>query len=308
MNSIVLPNKPKKWIAALLGLAFPPIGMMYVARAKLALAYLSLAILVGVLSILSSGWKGATNYMSLLLSVLGAFHAYLLASRYPDERPRPAYSRWYGVTGTAFGFLALVVVTRAFFFEPFRAPSGSMLPTIPTRASLIVQKWGYGNYGTYGMSILHMPISSPLSRGELIVFEFPSDRSVSYVKRLVGLPGDKIAYRRKQLFVNGNAVPLRPNGDYFDPESLNYTPRFVESLSGAEYSVLVGNKANMLPIGTPRFPFSERCIYGKEEVSCEVPAGHFFTIGDNRDNSNDSRMWGFVPADHIVGKVVLVGS
>jgi len=303
-----MPNKPKKWIAALLGLVSPPVGMMYVAHAKLALAYLSLAIVLGVLGILSSTWKAAADYISLLLAVVGASHAYLLAKRYPDEKPRPAYSRWYGILGAVACLVVLAVVTRTFFFEPFRSPSASMLPTIPVRAGLLVQKWGYGNYGTYGRSLLHMPISSPLTRGELIVFEFPSDRSVSYVKRLVGLPGDKITYREKHLFVNGNAIPLRPNGDYFDPDSVRYIPRFVESLSGNEYSVLIEKGPGVLPPGVPRFPFAEKCTYTAEEMACEVPIGHFFTVGDNRDNSNDSRMWGFVPADHVVGKVVFVGS
>jgi signal peptidase I len=303
-----MPNKPKKWIAALLGLVSPPVGMLYTAHAKLALAYFSLAIVLGVLSILSSAWKAAAHYIPLLLAVVGASHAYLLATKYPDEKARPSYSRWYGVLGAVICIVALAVVTRAFFFEPFRAPSSSMLPTIPARASLVVQKWGYGNYGAYGLTLLHKPISSPLARGDLIVFELPSDRSVSYVKRLVGLPGDKVAYRGKQLFINGDAVPLRPNGDYFDPDSLIYTPRFVESLSGNEYTVLIGKKSGAITTGTPQFPFSERCTYDKEEVSCEVPAGHLFTVGDNRDNSNDSRMWGFVPTDNVVGKVVFIGS
>jgi len=303
-----MPNKPKKWIAALLGLLSPPVGMMYAAHAKLALAYLSLAIAFGVLGILSSAWMAATGYISLLLAAVGACHTYLVAKKYPDDRPRPTYSRWYGILGAVACLVVLAVVTRAFFFEPFRAPSASMLPTIPARASLVVQKWGYGNYGTYGLSLLHTPIASPLARGEVIVFELPSDRSVRYVKRLVGLPGDKVAYREKQLFINGAAVPLHPNGDYFDPESLGYTPRFVESLSGNEYSVLIGKRPNAVTGGPPRFPFSERCTYDKDEVSCEVPVGHYFTVGDNRDNSNDSRMWGFVPASHVVGKVVFVGS
>ena len=282
---------------------------MYAAQARMALAYFSFAAILGVLGISSSAWRAAAGYISLLLAVVGSSHAYLLATKYPDEKARPTYSRWHGLLGAVACSIVLTVVTRAFFFEPFRAPSASMLPTIPVRASLIVQKWGYGNYGTYGLSLLHTSISAPLARGELFVFEFPPDRSVSYVKRLVGLPGDKIRYREKQLFINGDAVPQRPNGDYFDAESLRYTPRYLESLSGNEYSVLMENGPSVLPPGLPRLPFSERCTaYAPDEMVCEVPAGHLFMIGDNRDKSNDSRTSGFVPADHVIGRVVFVGN
>jgi signal peptidase I len=306
-NFISMPNKPKKWIAVLLGLVSPPIGMMYVAQIRLAAAYFFFLASFAMVSMLSSEWRASTVYLPLVLAVLGATHAYLLAKKYPDEKPRPTYSRWYGILGAAAGVVVLVVGVRAFFFEPFRAPSGSMLPTVPAGAGLIVQKWGYGNYGSYGMNLLRAPTSSAIHRGDIIVFEFPSNRSLNFVKRVVGLPGDKIAYRGKQLFINGVAAPLRPAGDYFNRESLDHTPRFVESLPGIEYSVLIHNEVSTF-MRPPPFSLSERCTYDKEEISCEVPAGHFFTLGDNRDNSNDSRMWGFVPSDHLIGKVVFVGS
>lgn len=299
--------KPNKWIAALLGFVAPPLAMMYVARAKLALVYLVLIITAGIAGILSSHWGAASGYASLAVALGGAWHAYVLASRFPDDGPRPAYSRWYGVIGAFACFAVLVLGVRAFVVEPFRAPSGSMLPTIPFRAVLLVKKWGYGNYGTFGLSVMRGAASAPLSRGDLIVFEFPSNRSVVYVKRLVGLPGDKVTYREKQLFINGLAVPLRPDGEFHDLESIRHIPRFVESMSGKEHSVLMEKRPDFA-MAKPRFPLSERCTYLAGEISCDVPAGHFFVMGDNRDNSQDSRFWGFVPADHIVGKVVFVGS
>lgn len=302
-----MSNKPNKWIAAVLGLVLMPTGMMYVARAKLALAYFSVAMTVAVLGFVSPVWPAASGAALAVLVIACAVHAFRLAKRYPDGMPRPGYSRWYGVTATVVGWVVFVVVVRSFLYEPYRAPSGSMLPTIPERAHLIAQKWGYGNYGTFGVNLRRAPIAAPLARGDLIVFEFPQDRSVSFVKRLVGLPGDKIAYREKRLFINGEAVPLRPAGDFVGAGPfVGRKLQFIESLAGREHGVLLGEAPSRLDGRTADFPFSERCTYEQGAMACEVPPGHFFVLGDNRDNSNDSRMWGFLPANHVIGKVVFI--
>lgn len=149
-------------------------------------------------------------------------------------------------------------------------------------------------------------ISSPLRRGDIIVFEYPPDRNLHYAKRLIGLPGDKVSYQGKKLSINGSPIALRQAADYFDPKALSYTPAFVESLMGIEYSVLI-QKDSPASVPVPHtFPFRDKCSYDSEGVTCEVPSGHYFAMGDNRDNSNDSRMWGFIPADHVVGKVLYV--
>jgi len=302
-----MPNKPKTWIAAVLGFLSPPVGLLYAAHAPAALAYFALGLAVGVLGMLSLAWRTPASLATLLLMLVGAWHAWRLARSYPDEKPRPGYSRWYGLLGAVAGVSAIVLLFRSFLFEPFRAPSASMLPTVPVHASLIAQKWGYGHYGSFGRTLLRTPISAPLARGDLVVFDYPPDPSVVFVKRLVGLPGDKIAYRGKQLFINGAAVPLRPDGDFVDPDTHRTLGRFIEALPGGEHAVLIGEQAFPLRPES-KFPFSEQCRYGADEVACEVPPGHFYVLGDHRDNSNDSRMWGFVPADHIVGRIVFVGS
>jgi len=301
------PNKPRNWIAAVLGLVSPPVGMLYTAQVWAALAYFTVGIAVGVAGFLLPAWKLAADCVTLLLAVVGAVHAYRLARQYPDDKPRPGYSRWYGILLAVVGVVVVITAIRAFFYEPFRAPSSSMLPTIPMRATLIAQKWGYGNYGTFGGTLLRRPISAPLARGDVIVFEFPEDRSISFVKRVVGLPGDKITYRGRQLSINGEPVPLRPDGNYYDTEHRRDLTRLVEALPGREYGVLASERPPFIPVHL-EFPLSEKCTHTPEEISCDVPAGHYFTLGDNRDNSRDSRFWGFVPADHIVGKVVYVGS
>lgn len=280
--------------------------MMYVAQIRWAGAYLLIALIIGVVGEFYLRETAIAGAIQILFALTCATHAYRLAARYSDEEPRPTYSRWYALLGTAIGLFSVAFGVRAFLVEPFRFPSGSMLPTIPLRAHLIVQKWGYGNYGTYSLNLFHTSISAPLSRGDIIIFEFPPDRSLHYAKRLIGLPGDKIAYRAKRLSVNGTPISLRQGGDYFDSKALAYTQTFTESLMGVEYSVLIENDAFPNIPTALSFPFHEKCVYDADGVTCDVPAGHYFTMGDNRDNSNDSRMWGFVPADHIIGKVLYI--
>lgn len=299
-------NKPNKWLAALLGVFAPPIAMMYVAQLRLAAVYLLAALAIGVIGEFYLHDTIIAAVLPIMFALVCATHAYRIAKRCPSDVQRPAYSRWYGLLGATAGLFMFAFGIRAFVVEPFRFPSGSMLPTIPLRAHLIVQKWGYGNYGTYGIHLFRSPISSPLARGDIIVFEFPPDRSITYAKRLIGLPGDTISYRGKKLSINGNPVALRPATDYFDSKAMAYTPAFVESLMGVEYSVLIHKDSPASVPASLAFPFRDKCAYDSEGVTCVVPEGHFFTMGDNRDNSNDSRMWGFVPAEYVIGKVLYI--
>ena len=279
---------------------------MYVAQMRLAGVYLLAALAVGVIDEFYLHDTLTAAALPFIYAVTCATHAYRFAKRYSDETQRPAYSRWYGLLGAAAGLFLIAFSVRTFVVEPFRFPSGSMLPTIPLRAHLIVQKWGYGNYGTYGIHPFRSPISSPLARGDIIIFEYPSNRSISYAKRLIGLPGDTIAYRGKKLTINGNPIALRQTADYLNTKAFAYTPAYIESLMGVEYTVLIEKDAPGSVQSPDAFPFRDKCTYDSESMTCVVPTGHYFTLGDNRDNSYDSRMWGFVPADHVIGKVLYI--
>jgi signal peptidase I len=299
-------NQPNKWIACLLGVFAPPLAMMYVARTGWAAFYLLAALLIGLLLEFYLHDVPGAGLIQILFMLVCASHAYRLAAGFHEEKTRPAYSRWYGLVTGGLLLFALAFGIRAFLVEPFRAPSASMLPSIPVRAHLIVQKWGYGNYGTYGLNLARSAISAALNRGDIIVFEYPQDRSISYVKRLIGLPGDKLVYRGKSLFINGIAVPTRRDGNFFDTTSVDSFQKYIESPDSAEYAILIDDNYLAASPAAADFPFREHCTFDPQGLSCEVPAGHYFTLGDNRDHSSDSRMWGFVPADHIVGKVVRI--
>jgi signal peptidase I len=299
-------DKPSKWIAATLGVLVQPLAMLYVGRLGLAFVYLVAGLAIAAAALLRSGDSLLGALPNLAFIIVCAVHAYRLAARYEEGRPRPAYSRWFGLLG-AMGILSAALLgVRSFLLEPFRMPSGSMLPTVPPGARLVVQKWGFGNYGTFGLHLFRRPITAPLQRGDLVAFEFPRDRSVTYVKRLVGLPSDRISYRAKVLSINGTPVPRQKGNDQFDPDSGRVMATAAESIDGVAYSVFLAPQAPDFLPAPQGFPFHDRCVRDKEGLTCEVPAGHYFAMGDNRDNSSDSRYWGFLPADHIIGKVVFI--
>jgi signal peptidase I len=147
-------------------------------------------------------------------------------------------------------------------------------------------------------------------RGDVMVFRFPRDPSIDYIKRVVGLPGDEVSFRNQKLSVNGQEVPLEalPPPGFYDEDSLRYFPEFKEKLGAVEHRILVNPQAQR-PFGADgayTFPFRENCRYSAEGVTCKVPEGHYFMMGDNRDNSEDSRYWGFVPDENIVGRAFFV--
>jgi len=304
MESTAIYRKPKKWIAAVLGLFIQPVGMLYVARPGWAAVYLALAMIIGVGSMYLPRGRGFTGgLIALLLAMVCAIHAYRLARDYRELLRRPWYSRWYGLIGTIAAFVALVFGARAFLFDLFRYPTASMAPSIEPGAHLIVRKWGYGNYGTYGIHFMRTATPFELQRGDIVVFEYPEDRSVTYAKRVVGLPGDSISYTNKRLKVNDQDVPTRQIGDYLHKDRLVRSLQYLERLDGHEYAILIEPQAPAAVPFVRAFPYRDRCAHTAEGVSCRVPEGHYFVLGDNRDNSSDSRVWGFVPARNIIGTV-----
>src|SRR6266446_6366549 len=214
-------DKPKKSTAALLAILAPFVGMLYVARPGWAAVYFAVAIILAMGNILLfHGAQTVTDVAMLLLAVVCSVHAYRLARDFEDSRTRPWYSRWYGLAGVVTALAVPIFGTRAFFFEPFRFPSGSMEPSIEPPAHLIVKKWGYGNYGTYGIHVARTGISSQVRRGDIIVFEYPEDPSISYAKRVVGLPGDRVSYFNKQLKVNEKDALIKETGEYIHRRGL----------------------------------------------------------------------------------------
>jgi signal peptidase I len=143
-------------------------------------------------------------------------------------------------------------------------------------------------------------------RGDVMVFRYPPQSTLDYIKRVVGVPGDEVAYINKRLTVNGQAIDTQSQPEFFDADTLRYSQQWRETLADRQYNVLTDDTRPAFVGGASEFPGREGCHYSAEGVVCKVPAGHYFMMGDNRDNSLDSRYWGFVPESHIVGKAFFV--
>jgi len=246
--------------------------------------------------------------MFVLLVVTGAVW---LLDKYALRAQRAADAKepwWVEYSKSFFPVILAVFVLRSFVVEPFKIPSSSMVPTLHVGDFILVNRYTYG---------LRLPIVNKKivevnqpKRGDVMVFHFPNDPSVDYIKRTVGLPGDVLVYRDKRLWVNGVEQPRVRGDDYnFLESGLNFvhTESYTEDLTGMKHPILVNPEMPSIHLSNvDAFPMHEQCSYSAEEMRCTVPAGHYFMMGDNRDNSRDSRYWGFVPDEMIVGKAFFI--
>jgi signal peptidase I len=213
---------------------------------------------------------------------------------------------WLDWTAGLFPVICIVFLLRSFLFEPFKIPTGSMIPTLHVGDLILVNKYHYGvRLPVINKKIVE--VNQP-ARGDVMVFRYPPDPNVDYIKRVVGVPGDEVSYLNKELRVNGQVVPRNKLPDFFDETQTTYIPQFEETLPGMAkpHKLLIYPNATLGNSPLLQFPYFSNCNYSIEGVTCKVPAGHYFMMGDNRDNSQDSRYWGFVPEQNIVGKAFYV--
>ena len=188
-----------------------------------------------------------------------------------------------------FPIFLIVLVLRSFIFEPFRIPSASMMPTLLIGDFILVNKYDYG----LRLPVIHNKFyeNNIPSRGDVVVFRYPENPKIPYIKRVIGLPGDKIAYYNKTLYINDVLAEQTTNGDYFAFGSgitMKGSLLISEDLGNINHEILIDPERNSL------------------EFVTRVPDSHYFVLGDNRDNSKDSRYWGFVPEENLLGRAFLI--
>lgn len=186
--------------------------------------------------------------------------------------------------------LLLVFSVRTFVAEPFRIPSNSMNPTLKIGDHIVVSKLGYGNYNFFGFNVANTRRTRPIRRGDVMVFKYPLDQKLDYIKRVVGLPGENIRYENKRVLVNDieiQQVQKSNSSGKLNGSIDNTNNRHFELVNEMRYEITLTERS-----------------YPRKDVSVTVPAGHYFVLGDNRDNSNDSRYWGFVPEENFIGRLV----
>jgi len=210
-------------------------------------------------------------------------------SRKPDAEGQVHEPVLVEYSRSLFPVIVIVLILRSFIAEPFRIPSSSMMPTVLIGDFILVSKFSYG---------LRLPVtyteilnSGRPARGDVVVFRYPPDPRQNYIKRVVGLPGDEVVYRDKVIYVNGEAVPQQPDG------------RYVGSGSGRD---MTGASVLRESLGSTPHEILQLDFRQRQEQRWVVPEGEYFVMGDNRDNSEDSRAWGFVPEGNLVGRAFVV--
>jgi signal peptidase I len=222
---------------------------------------------------------------------------------------------WLEYTAGLFGVVAFVFILRSFLYEPFRIPSGSMLPTLYVGDFILVNKYAYGVRLPIGNQVV-IPVGTP-QRGDIMVFQYPINKSQHYIKRVIGLPNDVVRYENKKLTVNGKVYEQQakseviPLAEYtvmkseLGVETIRPTKKFTE-MGELKHDILTIDGSPSIAMGNMilRSSPNPACTYAADGAwfECKVPQGQYFMLGDNRDASEDSRYWGFVPDENVVGR------
>lgn len=307
--------KPSGIIAILFGLFTQSFVFLYVNRPRLFWLYLIISLVVGIAGmnfpsgILPTGYSIEAIY-SIIIAITCASHGYWLSKRYNPETKRRWYASAPATLGLTVVMLVIIFIARATLIEPFSIPSRSMSPTLNPGDHVLVSKIGYGNYRSNGIQLFRTEPSVKPERGDIMVFQNPQTPEVEWIKRVIALPGDTVAYYDKKLFLkraceDGSDCAKFENlasvdtGKQFPNAAGGYLNVYSQSLDKVEFNILI----DPLMRDPVRLWFRQP---DHDKGQWTVPQGHYFVMGDNRDNSSDSRYIGFIPQENVIGKVVLI--
>lgn len=280
-NTAIIKWVPSVWVAVIVGLFFNAFALLYVNRPRLFWVYFIVSALVATFEF----FYFQLILISLIFNVICPVHAFFIAKGYNENTKRGWYSKLWVIPASYVLIFAFVYCFRSFFYEPFSIPASSMEPNYNKGEIIIVKKFGFGRYGTFGFDLLNSGVSDEelMKRGHVYVF-YPPNKEVAFIKRLIGLPGDEIYYDVNGISLNGQKLsvssPVNRGNGFVE---------FAENIDDQYYSI---------------FRYSNKPL--EKSGSFKVPEGHYFMLGDSRDNSYDSRFWGTVDSNSIIGEVVYV--
>lgn len=287
-ESIVVDQipQPRKWLIILLGILSPILAFLYIGKGWWALGCFALTLCAIFLLPVYPAAK-----FVLPLFNLGAL---ILAGVLGFKVQPVTWRCWHRVLKVAVGLCAVLLLVRVIFFNFYHVPSASMLPAIQQGSYLIVKRWGVGYFNRLFSRSFDV---NALQRGEIIVFDYPCKPYETFIKRVIALPGDKVAFDKGMLLLNGKKMALG-----VQPQSSPYIGYYHEQVGSQPYTIV-----RMLDQDfSAAYQFMQSCPLINYLRVCTVPAGYVFVLGDNRDQSADSRFWGYVPAQNIIGKVIWV--
>jgi signal peptidase I len=269
--------------------------------------------ILGMVGVISE-WTDFATVLFIFVIVSGAIlliNRFILLPRRLAEVSPPHYVHY---AREFFPVVLAVWVLRAFLFEAYQIPSSSMRPGLTIGDFILVSKFSYGIREPFTNQVI-IPVNQ-LQHGDVVVFKDQQVRNRDLIKRVIGVQGDKIVYKNKRLTINGIALSYVPTGTYQYSDTFPApvgtidfnTDKYEEDLLGVKHSIITWNQVPSLNVQSViDFPHKQNCDYvNDDEFSCTVPSGEYFMMGDNRDNSEDSRYWGFVPNQAVLGKAVYV--
>lgn len=300
--------KPSRWIAMLFGVLFQPFVFFYVNRPRYFFFYLAFTMVWIFLvqhpaSAALLAEYSVLQYWPYAITIACAIHAYILSANYDVSQKRSWCARWWTTLLCVIAVYSSMFVTKTFFYDLYTIPASSMSPALNPGDYVVISKHGFGNYSYSGVPVLKTNPSQAPKRGDIVVFKKPGNETTDFIKRVIAVPGDKIYYLNKNIYL---ARACNGCSKYELIENLE-----IDNLAQGDisfYLETLDNELYQIQQDTSK-PDHAQHFYrqpGMRMGEWTVPAGHYFVMGDNRDNSLDSRFWGFVPEQNLVGKAVYV--
>ena len=301
--------KPKGWIAVILGLILQPFVFLYVNRLKMFFWYL---LFIFIVYIVDSNIQAAVDdsswykdlYLASLFTLICPVHAFLITRKYSTDKHRAWFASWWATTMVFIGVFISLFLIRTFIIEPYTISASSMAPTFNVGEQIWVSKLGFGNYRFRGVQVVRTEFSAQVNRGDVVVFQYPRNEQSEWIKRVMALEGDEIMYRDKTVYIKKACGESSDDCGKFQPLATTRVSSYGEGSS--ILTEVYGDREYLLTINDEQGDFYVSYFQqpAHKVAHWTVPKGHYFVLGDSRDNSSDSRYWGFVPQQNLIGKVV----